>query len=117
MFSHPASVTGAVVMTLSGLFLLFGVASGAEVLGRSIVNVHSISIAQSSILIGCTLFLAGILTKATETIKEFLVGHPEMTRNLNELRELRHLNARPMLPEADRQRRDALVARRKDIFG
>ncbi len=70
MFSHPVSFVGYAITIGGWVWLAFGVSSGTEVLGRQIVNVHSIAIAQSIVALGYAISIAGIVAAGAERLLE-----------------------------------------------
>jgi len=135
MFSHPLTIAGAIVTIAGGLFLLFGVGSGEAALGREVINFHRLALAENVILIGCTLFVSGMLVSIADrvgarigrhtvalaakvdAINEYLSEHPDMGRNLTEHRELEELMKRSHPTPEQETRIRQIRHRRSSAFG
>ncbi|MBL4872420.1 MAG: hypothetical protein JKY41_03270 [Rhodobacteraceae bacterium] len=68
LFSSSISVAGWVLAALGWSLLLLGASSGEEVLGRQIINIHQIEIANAAILSGHLITLYGVIISGFDLI-------------------------------------------------
>ncbi|WP_139802627.1 hypothetical protein [Aurantimonas sp. 22II-16-19i] len=68
MFNHPLTLTGLCIAAAGWAFLLFGVGVDTGRGFGAIANLHLVSIADSVIITGCAVFVAGIIIDCASKI-------------------------------------------------
>jgi len=81
MFSHPAAVLGFVVAAVGWFMLLSGGGSGAAILGRDVVNLHTVWVGQALIMSGGALIVGGVVAGGASWIRQALLFHPQIAAN------------------------------------